>query len=264
MILEDDVDWDIRLKYQLQTFAKAAQALLSPHTASLNYLDKSSNPPDFIQNYQKISFPLENAVLPPRPKNSPYGDEWDMLWLGHCGTDFRTKAPSSRILIPNDQTVPLPKHLKPHPFASLDAYGALYPPHTRLVHHPSGPSCSLAYALSQQGARKLLYEFGVKAFDKQIDFMLGDFCDNSNATINGSSEGVAGEGRGRDESQGVCVTVQPPIFGHHFPEGAKSDIYATGGGLVKMVGTLYVRWSVRMNFGRLVSGKEEVLDQWPD
>jgi len=254
----------MRLKAQLQTFAKAAQALLSPHVVSLNPLDKSSTSPDIDRDYQKISFPLKSLVLPPHPKKSPYGDEWDILWLGHCGTNFRAKAPTSRVLILNDLTVPSPTHLKPHPFAAPDIYGTMYPPHTRLVHHPSGPSCSLAYALSQRGARKLLYEFGVKAFDKQIDFMLGDFCDNTNDTIKGSSEGVAGEGRGREESEGLCVTVQPPIFGHHFPEGAKSDIYATGGGLVKMVGTLYVRWSVRMNFGRLVSGAKEVLDQWPE
>ena len=252
------------MKSQLQTFAKAAQTLLSPHTTSLNPPDKLSTASGVTSNYQKISFQLNELPLPHRPKHNPYGDDWDMLWLGHCGTSFRAKAPSSRIIIPNDPTVPLPKHLRPHPFAAPDKYGILYAPHTRLVHHPSGASCSLAYALSQRGARKLLYEFGVKAFDKQIDFMLGDFCDNTNTTIIGSSEGLAGEGRGRDESQGVCVTVQPPIFGHHFPEGAKSDIYATGGGLVKMVGTLYVRWSARMNFGRLVSGKKEVLDQWPD
>jgi hypothetical protein len=77
----------------------------------------------------------------------------------------------------------------------------LYPPHTRIVHHPSGSSCSLAYALTQTGARKLLYEFGVKAFDKQIDFMLGDFCDNVEG-INGTRSGV-----GRAESEGICVTV---------------------------------------------------------
>jgi len=254
----------MRLKPQLQTFAKAARALLSTRTAYLNSIDKSFIPSDVTKIYKKISFSLDDLPIPARPRKSPYGDEWDMLWLGHCGTNFRTIAPTSRILIRDDPTVPSPLHLKPHPFAAPDTYGTLYPPHTRLVHHPSGSSCSLAYALSQRGARKLLYEFGVKAFDKQIDFMLGDFCDNTNETIHGSSGGVASEGGGRNESRGVCVAVQPPIFSHHYPEGAKSDIYATGGGLVRMVGTLYVRWSMRMNFGRLVSGKKEVLDQWPD
>ncbi|KAH8601933.1 hypothetical protein B0O99DRAFT_681043 [Bisporella sp. PMI_857] len=266
LILEDDTDWDVRLKPQLQTFALAARALLAPSTAARNPVDLGKVNPDEVPStaYQKLSFSLSNLPQSAHPQLSPYGDDWDMLWVGHCGSSFRNFTPTKRILILDDPTVPSPAHLKPHPFATPDAYGTLYPPHTRVVHVPSGPSCSIAYALSQRGARKLLYEFGVKAFDKQIDFMLGDFCDNAEATINGSSEGVEGHGRGREESSGVCVTVQPPLFGHHFPEGAKSDIFATGGGLIRMVGTLYVRWSVRMNFGRLSRGQTVMYDQWPD
>jgi hypothetical protein len=262
LILEDDIDWDIRLKSQLQTFALASQALLSDVTTSAPKTKSGQSEEEIaLQN----SFPLKSLPFSPRPSLSPYGDDWDILWLGHCGTAFRASSPLSRILIPSDSTVPSPKHLKPHPFAYQDSYSILYPPHTRVIHHPSGSSCSLAYALSQRGARKLLYEFGVKTFDKQIDFMLGDFCDRYgvlNSTSSCKERGTCGLGRG--ESEGVCVTVQPPLFSHHWPEGGSSDIYATGGGFVTMVGTLYVRWSTRLNLGRLVRGSREFIDQWPD
>jgi len=256
LILEDDIDWDIRLKTQLQTFALASQALLSEDTQKRNHL--RGNWETHRPEYQKISFPLTSLPFPPRPKSSPYGDDWDMLWLGHCGIAFHDKPPSSRIIIPNDQTVPEAKYLKPHPFGSPDKFGSLYPPHTRVVHHAAGSSCSLAYALSQRGARKLLYEFGVKAFDKQIDFMFGEFCENI-PDIEGTRSGI-----GRGESEGVCITVQPPLFSHHYPEVASSDIYEIGGGFVTMIGTLYMRWSVRMNLGRLVRGLKDFVDQWPD
>lgn len=91
--------------------------------------------------------------------------------------------------------------------------------------------------------------------------MLSDFCNNSESLDNHDDDMA---GMGRVESEGVCITVQPPLFSHHFPKGASSDILATGGGFVKMVGTLYVRWSVRMNLGRLVRGSREMEDQWPD
>ena len=95
--------------------------------------------------------------------------------------------------------------------------------------------------------------------------MLGDFCDRYgvlNSTSSCKERGTCGLGRG--ESEGVCVTVQPPLFSHNWPEGGSSDIYATGGGFVTMVGTLYVRWSTRLNLGRLVRGSREFIDQWPD
>lgn len=259
LIMEDDIDWDIRLQSQLQTFALASQALLSGATANMNPLDNGESPNlDLKKEWERVSFPLKSLPFPPRPKFSPYGDDWDILWLGHCGTTFRSRTPSSRILIPDDITVPEPSYVKPHPFANPDGWATLYPPHTRIVHAAAGPSCPLAYALSQRGARKLLYEFGIKAFDKQLDFMLADFCENVEE-IDGTRSGV-----GRAESDGVCIAVQPPLFSHHFPEGASSDIAGTGGGMITMIGTLYIRWSVRMNLGKLVRGVKDMIDQWPD
>jgi hypothetical protein len=259
LIMEDDIDWDIRLQSQLQIFALASQTLLSNVTKDINSLDKGALANlDISEPSDGVSFPLTSLPFPPRPKLSPFGDNWDILWLGHCGITFRSRPPSSRILIPNDITVPDSSYAKLHPFANPDGWATSYPPHTRIVHAPAGPSCPLAYAVSQRGARKLLYEFGIKTFDKQLDFMFADFCENVEDIDDLRS------GAGRAESEGVCVTVQPPIFSHHFPEGASSDIVGTGGEIITMVGTPYIRWSVRMNLGKLVRGVTDLVDQWPD
>ncbi|OQD77314.1 hypothetical protein PENDEC_c003G04835 [Penicillium decumbens] len=51
VIFEDDADWDVNIKSQLQSFALAVRALQG--TAETK-------------------------------TSSPYGDDWDILWLGHC------------------------------------------------------------------------------------------------------------------------------------------------------------------------------------
>jgi hypothetical protein len=64
-------------------------------------------------------------------------------------------------------TVPQLHHLKPHPFTYQDIFGFIYPNHTPVAHHYSGASHSLAYALTQTGARKLLYELASRHLTKK-------------------------------------------------------------------------------------------------
>lgn len=106
--------------------------------------------------------------------SQPYGDarNRDILWLGHCGTGYPRRTSTSEVehnvrnfilISPNDHTVPLPKYLRAHLFDPLDALATSHSPHTRVYHRASGRAlCTVAYAVSQRGARSLLYEFGVK------------------------------------------------------------------------------------------------------
>ena len=57
----------------------------------------------------------------------------------------------------------------------------------------------------------------------------------------------------------ICITVQPPPFSHHSPAKASSDISGHEGDYVAVVETKYVRWSVRMNSGRLIKGEDRRL-----
>ncbi|KAL2255592.1 hypothetical protein VTK26DRAFT_3058 [Humicola hyalothermophila] len=271
LILEDDADWDIRLKAQLQVFARAALPFTQP-VASAGNLPLS-------ELYRKDSAsPLPSA---PAATFSPYGSTWDVLWLGHCGTSFPPSSPSPQqpppliVTIADDPTVPAPSHLKPHPFALRDVLADKYPPHTRVVHASSGTICTQAYAVTQQGARRLLWRFGLaeEKMGKGWDLLLGDWCDG--LYLNDDRGHVGGEGHGVSEEQAanrekqqhkpVCVTVQPPLFSHHFRKGGSSDIMALGGGFVRAEKSMtpYVRLSVRLNMERLVDGMEPV-DQWEE
>lgn len=212
------------------------------------------------------SLPLKSVSSSNGHSSSPYGDpsSWDVLWLGHCGVEFprppqATKPSIENIVLtnPNDHTVPAPQHLRAHPFGPLDALSTSHPPHTRVYHRASGGAvCTVAYAVSQRGARRLLHEFGVRRWTRIWDVELGDWCAGSGKEL----------GTATRRDQRTCVTVQPPIFAHHHPRGGESNIGGLAGGFARNVETKYVRKSVRMNLEALMrgGGEEEVVDQWPD
>ncbi|VBB79661.1 Putative Glycosyltransferase Family 25 [Podospora comata] len=260
LILEDDADWDIRLKEQMQVFAQAARAFTQPAPRTRSTLADTEDRSELSVSQIPINL---------RSRLTPYGDSWDVLWLGHCGTEFPSastivahknktptinRVPLLRVTIPSDVTVPDAKHLKAHPFALQDSLAKEYAPHTRVVHASDKTTCTQAYAVSQQGARKLLYQFGLKTLTAGWDLMLGDWCDGLYPRETGNRP--------------VCVTVQPPLFSHHYGKGAASDITAPGGGFVNKDKemTPYVRLSVRVNMERLVQGvgMEDLIDQWED
>ncbi|RDL42344.1 Uncharacterized protein BP5553_02323 [Venustampulla echinocandica] len=293
MIFEDDVDWDVRLRPQLQDLAFASQFLTSgPQDLSRYPVQTIPNPeaPEVSIHNESSENPIPSTlhslplskVLGPSLKLHPYGDpaNWDVLWLGHCGAGFPrpprsgSGASDKNILLtnPNDPTVPLPKYLRAHPFGPLDALGTSHPPHTRVYHRGSGGAlCTVAYAVSQRGARRLLHEFGVSKWGRIWDVELGDWCAGSDSPAGSKPEDgseALGEARMDQEDKGErkCITVQPPIFAHHHPLGGESDIGGLGGGYARTVETKYLRLSVRMNLQAMVrgDGPEVMVDQWPD
>jgi len=219
LIMEDDMDWDIRLKSQLQNFARGSR---------------------FIRG-------TEN------PKTSPYGDGWDVLWLGHCGEIFpetldenRHKPASdadivfmSRKYTTKDSTVPPPDQLQG--FQNTTEF-----PYTRWAHQSRGPIYTFAYALSQAGARKVL-------FDLSVDHLQGPF-DNSLA-------GFCRWGSDARKLDAKCISSTPELFHHHKAKGGiagDSDIQNVGGGgEIREKGfTENIVLSVRNNLGDLLAGKE--------
>jgi GR25 family glycosyltransferase involved in LPS biosynthesis len=120
LVMEDDADWDIRIKQALPEFARGARQLT----------DRAK---------------LDDA-------DQPYGDNWDMLWMGHCGT--RPSPYDENVFSFNDATVPpLEQHrsfLYPPPDMSH------YPPQTRLLYPPIDGYCTSGVAVSLRGAKKFL------------------------------------------------------------------------------------------------------------
>ncbi|TEY47668.1 hypothetical protein BOTCAL_0302g00160 [Botryotinia calthae] len=231
LIFEDDVDWDTRLKSQLLTFAAGSKFIQYTSTTPSNLI-------------------------------SPYGDNWDLLWLGHCGEvfpetldEYKSLSPSSpeiahlsrKYIITSDPTVAPPIHFKGFQNATQN-------PHTRWVHISGGPICTFAYALSQQGARKVLW-------DLSVDKLAGPF-DNALA-------GLCRWGRDSKRLGMRCISVTPGLFQHHKARGwigGDSDIQKVGStkGEVREKGvTENVVWSARMNVREMLMG-EKIRGQWDD
>lgn len=251
--MEDDVDWDVRIKSQLRDFALSSRVLTQPLARSKQYADitfpNSNKAPQHKTKPVEFSFDHLPSTEPPRL--SPYGDNWEFLWLGHCGAHFPfadNAIPKGRVIHRNDPTVAEKRYLWTinSPFTLVEDY----PEHTRAVHHSQEGVCSLAYAVSQRGARRLLQEVGLRDVSDGFDILLRFFC-----------EGTQGR------TMANCLTVQPSLFHHHRPVGPvgfESDIGQHGDGFRDKAYTDMVRWSVRLNAERILAGETEMHDQYPN
>ncbi|KAI0380888.1 glycosyltransferase family 25 protein [Hypomontagnella monticulosa] len=229
LIMEDDMDWDVRLKPQLERVAQGARAL------------------------------LVSAAKP----NSPYGDDWDLMWLGHCGEVFPelldenkekpinhpgVKYMSRKFVIENDVTVP------PRDSVTGLVDFKSSPEYTRWVHITGAPICTFAYALSQRGARKVLFDLSVDHLTGPFDNALAGLCRRAISTWGVEDQEIAGD-RGLDAK---CVSVTPPIFFHHKARGlvgGDSDIQTVKNGEIREKGkTENIVWSARNNIKNMIMG----------
>lgn len=228
LIMEDDMDWDVRLRSQLEDVAKGSRTLLG----------SGSSP------------------------SSPYGDGWDVLWIGHCGEPFpefldeNKDKPAdhpglqymkTRYAIENDATVPPPDRTTG--MINFHAY-----PYTRFVHISAAPICTFAYALSQAGARKVLFDLSVDHLTGAFDNALASLCRRSVSSV---GEENPGNDRGLNAK---CISVTPPVFFHHKAKGyvsGDSDIQNVGSGDVREKGTSEnIMWSARNNIRNMIMGTE--------
>lgn len=255
-MLENDADWDIRIKQQMRQFAQASRLLLQPLKGTNDtFLDPTNPRPS--ETDKQLDFDINNDEHKARtlqPTTSPYGDldRWDLLWLGHCGCRFPyasdVNAPLGRAVISNDITVPEKHHIDVE-------YGdqqliSQYPDHTRVVSQARVNTCTLGHAFSQNGARSFLYELAVREMDGTTDMMFRAMCDSV---------------RGRPPT--TCLTVQPQLFQHYRPKGSRSkesDIGDHGDDYNPHGYAANVRWSTRVNFHRLTTGRTDYLDLYQD
>lgn len=244
LIIQDDADWDIRLKSQLCSFGRASRALtqplkLQPSKLRTDYMDTTfpgrANEHVNVQNFDISSLPETRM-----PTGSPYGDEWDLLWLGHCGTRFPDVQADrnhslGRVVFNDDETVPEHVHFR----STSKDLQAEFPPHTRVYHHPRRAACAVAYAVTQRAARWLLYEFGVRRQSTNFDNMLREYCDGSNG-----------------RPKGTCLTSQPPLLSAYVPIDREGAIGETSRAAPK------VRLSTRVNLPLFLAGKDDFVEEW--
>lgn len=262
LIMEDDMDWDVRLKPQLELTAAGARAVLSSLPDTL-----------FPTGRGRASPPL-----------SPYGDDWDVLWLGHCGEPFPENLPELQALPANDPAKQaVSRHWKILDDATVPPRDkvtglvdfAAHPERTRWVHVTAAPICTFAYAVSLRGARKILWDLSVNGLGGPFDNALAGMCRRAV----GSWSGLLAEGeeeevgdRGLDAK---CLSVTPPLFFHHKAKGlvsADSDIQSYGGPGEGMGdgpppemrdrgSTENIVWSARLNLLNMVADRE-MESQW--
>ncbi|KAJ5535685.1 hypothetical protein N7513_008871 [Penicillium frequentans] len=207
VIVEDDADWDLNIKTQLQSFALAIRGL---------------------QGTRNI------------PTSSPYGDDWDILWLGHCGLECKTDLPYYES--DDDLTVLAPRHFLPY---WRDPPAVERPEHSRMVCTAQDAVCTSFYALLAAlsvNPSGLAEEIDIGA---QIDVAVGRMC---------------GHGYLR------CFAPYPAITGIFRSAGAAdkgSDIHQEGAGDTVGFASWGMLYSTMSNVQRILRG-QPVKATWGD
>lgn len=209
IIIEDDADWDVNIRSMMEYIALGSQTLLDT--------------------------PQDEAP------HSPYGDGWDLIWLGHCASST-IQGDDRRFIMKNDPNVPPQQHRA--------NYGDVpdmspYDEHTRIMFFTAGNTCTYSYALSYHGAAKILKYLSMDIFNRPIDYGLRDMCEK--------------EDRGFK-----CISVFPQIFGEHKPAGANerdSDIDPQNKSSVRVKGYSHnTVHSTRLNVEHLIDGRMDLVE----
>ncbi|KAH8422414.1 uncharacterized protein LDX57_000168 [Aspergillus melleus] len=224
LILEDDADWDITLKAQMLEFARGTRA---------------------VQEDRWARGGRKSRTTPPGTP-SPYGDDWDMLWLGFCGIDSREDERLFYI-IPDDPTAPPVSRRTDfkHPFLVDNSQMQ----QARLVFDAVGGVCTAGYAVTYDGARKILAHLSMAPLNEPVDVAYGAMCDYTGADDNFR-----------------CLAPYPPLIGTWRQTGSSegdSDIYYTGDEWHEAYSEGIV-YSVMLNAQRLANGEETCLTQWEE
>ena len=185
IIMESDSDWDMRIKQSMVGVGKGTEVIADwPFDA-----DDSTNEQAVLQQPEQR-----------HTTRSPYGDKWDIIWLGHCGSAANGDG---RVYAFNDSAAPDKDHVwvyGPQPSKGHRRAG------TRMVYHLRESVCTTAYAMSNQGARKFDKLF--EEANSPIDLKMWDACGNNPKL--------------------VCIGVFPQIMSM---TASRTNIKHTGGGL---------------------------------
>ncbi|PKX99660.1 uncharacterized protein P174DRAFT_438103 [Aspergillus novofumigatus IBT 16806] len=168
-------------------------------------------------------------------KQAPYGTDWDLLWVGGCSTAAGVNE-TQFYAIPNDPTVP---GMNRRSFWES----------TRYVYRADTGCCLYGYAVTYNGARKILASLSVDHLEIPVDNALGDMCG----------------GKNRPRIQ--CYAPHPNLIATHRRAGSSykdSDIETYGQDNWHPDEAWDLVYSTKLNLHRLLAGNETVTSQWPD
>ena len=155
LIMESDVDWDMRIKESMVGLGEGVKAVADFPFDPPRELKDPRHPRDFEKESQTIS---------------PYGDKWDLVWMGHCGS---SNDGNGRIFAYNDTSAPDEEHA--WSFAERPGPGHR-PEGTRIVFQMRKTVCTTSYMISNQGARK--FERLFREANSPIDLKIWSHCEN--------------------------------------------------------------------------------------
>ncbi|EKG11920.1 hypothetical protein MPH_10964 [Macrophomina phaseolina MS6] len=235
LIMEDDADWDVKIHEQAALVAEAVRNLTVPKTETREW---------------------------------PWGEDWDVIWLGHCGErlpyededdagdvieeesgeaeqneslEVKVKAPTTAEK-KMERRSPLPPGMVPGEDDYITLYDPTLPPtigsydprmsgdsqETRWVQHAAGPICTFAYAVTGASVARML---AMKHGNEQaFDLWMHTRCRNRELR---------------------CFTVNPEMFHHHIAAGLPSSLVNEG--QVDNGGKNYtenIMYSARCNWNR--------------
>ncbi|KAL7660049.1 hypothetical protein ACMYSQ_002938 [Aspergillus niger] len=143
------------------------------------------------QQIPKINAPERNATT-----DSPYGDSWDVLWIGHCGMKCNSSSPVQ--VMPHDITAMPSRYLPPYLYDAPAGTGN----NVRMTCIIEKAACSAAYAITYGASQKILAALTRLTDADNLDFpdLLSELCDNGSLECYSSYPSLVGRWkRGRRE-----------------------------------------------------------------
>lgn len=215
LIMEDDIDWDVMLKAQMTELARGTR-----------YIQRASE-----------------------TDHSPYGDGWDIISTGHCGLWNKVNDDQEYWVIENDPTVPNKRHdtfwRKPNLTPAV-----LSGNQTRVVLSQGKFSCTASYAITLQGAARMIYDQQVLPNAAAIDMALGGLCKRMPYGYNS------------------CLAAYPMITGTHRPAGDPAKYSdrteRVNKPFTKTSVSRGLMYPVRLNLGALLKGETVIKAQYQE
>ncbi|KAI8962288.1 glycosyltransferase family 25 protein [Daldinia sp. FL1419] len=173
-IVEDDVDWDVRIKAEMRLVS------------------------DNVRAYKGVA----------GDDPTPFGTDWDVLWLGHCGssiTNDQDDLPPSRVYADDTRCeTPLysgwsKRFLREN---LTEGYRQVQASHLTV--------CTFGYGVTKQGAQKMVPLLS-RGANEAFDVALSGYCKSDKLK---------------------CIVVNPQLFNHYEPPadlGYVSDVHVGDG-----------------------------------
>jgi len=157
LIIEDDVDWDIAIKEQM--------SLISDAVRNFTHVDAN--------------------------EDAPYGRSWDILWPGHCG---EVTDPDTPRLEFEDTTSGRPAAWQLYAGWSKHSMHNIREGY-RVIQRAKMPVCTFGYAVTREGAQKVL-EFAGRGQFEAFDVAISNGCRTAKLD---------------------CLIVNPEVMHHYNP-----------------------------------------------